>query len=144
MDLFRREVELPVSAERVFAWHEEDGAFERLTPEWENVQVLERNGGIQDGGYVVVRVGVLGPIGFKARYEHSGYDYGKLFVDEQAYGPFRYWRHEHRFHELDGGRSILEDVIEYVAPPFSGWMVRHRLERLFEYRHRVTLEAMVG
>ena len=32
---------MPVSAEEVFTWHERPGAFERLTPPWEKVKVLE-------------------------------------------------------------------------------------------------------
>ena len=40
---------LPVSAEEAFAWHEREGAFERLSPPWERLEVLERSGGIRDG-----------------------------------------------------------------------------------------------
>jgi hypothetical protein len=40
---------IPATAEAVFAWHEAPGAFERLTPPWERVQVLRHEGGIRDG-----------------------------------------------------------------------------------------------
>lgn len=41
---------MPASAEAVLEWHGRPGAFERLSPPWESVRVLERNGGIEDGG----------------------------------------------------------------------------------------------
>jgi ligand-binding SRPBCC domain-containing protein len=37
-----RETEIPASPEEVFAWHEEPGAVERLTPPWEQVEMVER------------------------------------------------------------------------------------------------------
>jgi ligand-binding SRPBCC domain-containing protein len=38
-----------------------------------------------------------------------------LFVDEQARGPFRRFRHEHRFEPANGG-TLMTDTWEHVAP----------------------------
>ena len=43
---------------------------------------------------------------------------------------------------------MLEDRIEYELPfgalanLFGGWLVRRKLARVFDYRHRMTAEAM--
>ena len=37
------------------------------------------------------------------------------FVDEQAAGPFRSFRHEHRFESIAGGTRLLDDW-QHVAP----------------------------
>lgn len=37
------------------------------------------------------------------------------FIDVQAHGPYRLWRHTHRFREGRGGVSI-EDTVEYALP----------------------------
>jgi ligand-binding SRPBCC domain-containing protein len=80
---------MPVSADSVFAWHSRPGAFERLSPPWEAVKVLERMGGVEDGGRVVlgVRAG-----GFWRRWvaEHCDYEKGRQFCDVQTEGPFAY------------------------------------------------------
>ena len=47
-EIVERTSTLPASVEEVFAWHERPGAFERLTPPWERVIVIERSGGIRD------------------------------------------------------------------------------------------------
>ena len=52
-------IESPVEA--VWQWHVRPGAFERLTPPWEKVRVLERTGGIENGARVVLEVKV-GPV----------------------------------------------------------------------------------
>ncbi|OUZ11749.1 cyclase [Aeromicrobium sp. PE09-221] len=37
------------------------------------------------------------------------------FVDEQVFGPFARFRHEHRFETVDGG-TLMTDTIEFAAP----------------------------
>ena len=39
-----------------------------------------------------------------------------LIVDEMLRGPFAAWRHEHRFAELPGGRTLLTDHVIYRLP----------------------------
>lgn len=35
------------------------------------------------------------------------------FIDEQTFGPFALWRHEHRFNEV-GGRTWVTDIVEFA------------------------------
>ena len=123
---FRKKIEPPVSVEKAFAWHERRGAFSRLTPPWENVKLISAEGGIRDGARVEVRVHALGPIRFNAVYRHLDYIEGKQFVDIQEKGPFRKWRHEHRFHSLDTNRCVLEDHIDYQAPHLAEGLISNR------------------
>lgn len=140
----RSRVEAP--AEDVFAWHCRPGAFERLTPPWENVRVLEREGGIAEGGRVVmdVRKGLL-TLRWVAR--HTDYQEGRQFADVQLRGPFAAWRHLHRF-VPDGDDCILDDRIEYrlslgwAGELLGGASVRRTLERAFHYRHERTRRDM--
>lgn len=134
---------MTVSAETVFNWHCRPGAFERLTPPWEAVRVLEQTGGIADGGRVVltVRAG-----GFWRRWvaKHSNYEQGRQFCDVQTEGPFAHWRHCHRVVPDGPDRCYLEDDIEYALP--FGWLgawlggafIRRKLSRMFRYRHQIT------
>lgn len=142
MATFSKRIELPVSAQVAFAWHERPGAFGRLTPPWEKVEVLHARGGVRNGACVAVRVRALGPTGFKSVYRHTDYVEGARFVDIQERGPFRKWRHEHRFHPAGDGCCVLEDHIEYEAPPLSGRLVHERLNRMFTFRHAVTLSDL--
>ena len=134
---------MPASAQAVLDWHCSPGAFERLSPPWESVKVLERTGSVEDGGRVVlaVRAG-----GFWRRWvaEHSDYEQGRQFCDVQTEGPFAFWRHCHRVVPDGPDRCYLEDDIEYALPfgRLGGWLggaiVRRKLERMFRYRHRIT------
>ena len=140
---------LPVSADEAFAWHERPGAFERLTPPWERIEVLERSGGIREGARTAVRVRV-GPAGFRWVAVHREHVAGRRFVDEQVEGPFAHWVHEHRFEPDGPSASRYTDRIEF-GPPFGAlgaaagaWLARPRAERMLAYRHatlRDDLEA---
>jgi ligand-binding SRPBCC domain-containing protein len=44
-------------------------------------------------------------------YERPGY-----FVDEQVSGPFKYWRHAHRFQSDGHGGTVMSDVVDFAAP----------------------------
>lgn len=138
---------IAASAERVFEWHAEAGALERLTPPWERLEVVEAAKGIRNGDRGVLRV-YFGPIPMLWKFEHSDYQEGRQFRDVQTAGPFRRWEHTHLFIADGANTCRLEDRIRYELPFGSlgnllgGWMIRTKLKRMFEYRHRVTAEAM--
>ena len=122
----------------VFAWHERPGALERLTPPWAVVDLLEKNGGIRDGGTVALRVH-RGPASFKWVLEHTGFVENQQFRDEQISGPLKSWLHTHRFTAIEGGGTELEDDIELELPlgfPMAPLLVKGELGRLFRFRYR--------
>ena len=143
MPVFTRRTEFPVSVEALFAWHERPGAFERLSPPWDGVTVVERSGGIRDGARVVLSV-PAGPVRTRWVIEHEGYVPNAQFRDVLRRGPFARWEHTHRFVSLGAGRSALEDVVEYDLPLGAlgriggGALTRGKIGRAFAYRHAVT------
>lgn len=137
--VFEARAAFDATPEELHAWHEREGAFERLTPPWERVDVLEREGGLADARVVLrVRQGPV-PLRWVARHTSRLAPHG--FADEQVRGPFRRWRHEHRFAPLPGGRAEMIDRITYELPGgaagslLADAMVRRRLTSMMSYRH---------
>lgn len=62
-----------------------------------------------------------------------------LFVDEQRFGPYRFWHHQHHFHETEAGTEV-RDLVHYSLPLGPLGMVVHafvikaRLKEIFDYR----------
>jgi len=141
MPTFTHRIELDHPVERVFDWHTRPGAFQRLSPPWQNVRIRAMDGGLEVGSRVVLGLR-KGPAELRWEVEHTELEPNRLFVDEQRSGPFAHWRHEHRFSDLGGGRSALEDVVEWAPPlgslgqTFSGPFIHSTLERLFGFRSR--------
>jgi uncharacterized protein len=148
-ELFVSTVRIEAPADVVFRWHAEPGALLRLSPPWEPVELIEPAPGIRDGDRGVLRVRV-GPLRLRWEFEHRNYVEGRQFQDVQTRGPFKRWIHTHTFTPDGADACRLEDRIEYELPfGFLGrWlgagMVRRKLERLFEHRHKVTAEAMAS
>jgi uncharacterized protein len=146
-NLFVAASRMEASALELLRWHAEPGALERLTPPWERVEMIERAPGIRDGDRGAMWV-YMGPLRLRWTFEHSGYIEGRQFRDVQTSGPFRQWEHTHLFIAEGPEVCRLEDRIEYELPFgilgkfLGGWLVRRKLARVFEYRHRVTAEAM--
>jgi hypothetical protein len=146
--IHERSVRLPFPADTVFAWHTRPGALERLTPPWEHIQVLERSGGIEDGGQVTVKIG--SPFGFRWVARHRDYDPGHQFTDEQIQGPFSRWVHQHRVEPDGTDACILTDRIEYTPPlgalgaAVSPALIRPRLDRMLTYRHETLRQDLAA
>ncbi len=141
--MFKKTNDFNVSAKELFAWHARPGAFERLVPPWDKITVLERAGGIQDGGRLLMAVH-QGPFRLPWEARHHGYQEGVQFCDTQVRGPFARWEHTHRCIPVDATHSRLEDEIAYALPfgrlgdAVGGWFVRRMLSNMFTYRHRRT------
>lgn len=75
-DSFVRRSHVAAPAGDVFRWHTRPGAFERLTPPWEAVEVLEPGDGVTDGSRVVVQTRI-GPLQKRWIAEHFDYQDGR-------------------------------------------------------------------
>lgn len=142
---FERRVRLPVSATEAFAWHEREGALERLTPPWEKVELIERSGGIRPGGRVVMRVPMV-PAGTMIwEAEHDLYEPPYRFRDVAKRSPFAHWVHTHSFEPQGDDACELVDSIEYALPLgalgtlFGTRIAESKLSQMFAYRHRTTV-----
>lgn len=130
---------MPVSARELFNWHGQLGAFGRLTPPWQTVEVLREDPGLGVGKRIDLKMSTpLGKRLWKAR--HVACEEGSGFTDTQDDGPFKYWQHEHRFEANGDSESVLRDIIEFKMPVGSigSSFVMAQLEKAFSYRHWVT------
>lgn len=73
---------------------------------------------------------------------------GEYFVDEQRFGPYRFWHHKHFISPVEGG-VLMRDVVDYALPlgPLGdlahALLVRRQLQAIFSYRESA-LEARYG
>lgn len=70
------------------------------------------------------------------------------FVDEQRYGPYSMWHHQHHFSEIAGGVEMT-DIIHYKIPLWvlgdmaHALFVRKKLQHIFAYR-KAAVEKRFG
>lgn len=69
-------------------------------------------------------------------------EHQRFFADEQRFGPYSFWHHQHHFREVSGGVEMT-DMVHYRVP--LGWLgdlanslfVARQLNTLFAYRSEV-------
>jgi len=71
----------------------------------------------------------------------------EFFVDEQRFGPYRFWHHQHHFRQVPGGVEMV-DIVHYRLPfaplgEVAAPLVATRLRRIFDFR-RESLESRFG
>jgi ligand-binding SRPBCC domain-containing protein len=63
----------------------------------------------------------------------------RYFVDEQRFGPYSLWHHQHHFRAIPGGVEMT-DIIHYKVPfgflgDIAQWLVvKKNLQQIFTYR----------
>ena len=72
----------------------------------------------------------------------------KYFVDEQRYGPYSLWHHQHHFKEINGGVEMT-DIVHYKIPFWilgdiaNSLFVNKQLKTIFDYRFK-KVEELFG
>ena len=142
---FVKESIIRATPERVFAFHELPDVMLRLLPPWESSRVIAPAPSLHIGSRALIDTKLFGL--FTVRWEalHTAYERPRMFEDVQVKGPFKSWRHRHIIEPCEEG-ARLRDEIEYEPPLglLGKWgaplLIVPRLQKLFDYRHRVTRE----
>ena len=66
----------------------------------------------------------------------------QFFVDEQRFGPYKFWHHKHFLKQVDGGVEMF-DLVHYQLPMGllgklgNELFVKKQLQQVFDYRFKV-------
>ncbi|WP_295671208.1 SRPBCC family protein [uncultured Mucilaginibacter sp.] len=64
---------------------------------------------------------------------------GEYFVDEQRFGPYALWHHQHHFKVIEGG-VLMTDILDYAIPYgavgrlANAILVEKQVKQIFDYR----------
>lgn len=135
---------LPVTPQEAWDFFSDASNLARITPPSLGFEVTSPLPPRMYAGMIVTyRVRPL--LGVPVRWvtEITHVDEPRLFVDEQRFGPYRFWHHQHLFAPVDGGVEMT-DIVHYALPPgagpLRGLLVAPRLKEIFDHRRRVLAE----
>ena len=150
MNVYRLEKtqRVPISLGDAWAFFSNPNNLARITPPELS---LIPNGDVPEQAYpgLIITYQVkpfLGiPIDWVTEITHV--DPMRMFVDEQRFGPYAFWHHQHHFKAIDDGVE-LGDIVHYKLPlgPLSVLVrgsVERQLETIFAYRQKA-LEERFG
>ncbi len=131
-----RETVVARGLEETFEFFADAGNLDLLTPSWVGFKILSPLPlDMHAGTLIDYRIRVHG-VPVRWRTKIIVWDPPHRFVDLQVRGPYRWWRHEHRFEKVEGGTRVVDEV-DYASP--LGWimhplMVQRDVERIFDFR----------
>jgi ligand-binding SRPBCC domain-containing protein len=134
----QREQWVPRPLYEVFAFFSDARNLERITPAWLKFQVVTIPSEIATGVHIRYRL-IWHGIPLRWTTEITSWNPPRDFEDIQLSGPYKLWRHAHRFQERDGGTQMT-DSVEYELPfgPLGriahALQVRRNVESIFDYR----------
>lgn len=147
----RREQRLPIPITEAWEFFSNPANLAAITPPEMGFRVTSQLPAEMYAGMIVTyRVSPLAgmPVTWVTEITHA--EAPRRFVDEQRFGPYRFWHHQHEFREIPGGTE-MRDFIHYALPRAAGplgwlvnrWIVARQLAAIFGYRQRV-LEERFG
>ena len=147
LHVLEREQRLPIPPSQAWDFFADARNLARITPPELGFEVTSRLPERMYAGMIItyrIRPLLGVPVTWVTEITHL--EEGRLFVDEQRFGPYRFWHHQHLFREVPGGVEV-GDVIHYAMPPGARaagrLLVQPRLNAIFDHRRRV-LEEMFG
>ena len=145
MKLFTLEAEqrLPISLEEAWAFFSDPGNLAAITPPSLGFVVKSPLPPKMHPGMIVAYTirplfGVR--VGWVTEITHVVEPH--LFVDEQRFGPYRFWHHQHHFRQVPGGVEA-RDLVHYALPRGARagrWIVARQLREIFSFRRAALAE----
>ena len=147
LNVLQREIRLPITIAQAWDFFSDPRNLPRITPPEMGFKVTsplpER---MYAGMIITYRIRPLFKVPVTWVTEITHMDEPHMFVDEQRFGPYRFWHHQHLFREVPGGVA-MRDIVHYALPkrarPVAPFLVTPRLQLIFDHRRRV-LEDLFG
>ena len=112
------------------------------------MQIIKLETELKEGNEAILKI-KKGLLSFVWELVFEKVTYPNLIVDVATKSPFKSFRHEHHFVEVNASHSILRDVVTFSLPlwPLSSvavWFVKKDMQKMFNYRHQKTKEALAS
>lgn len=139
---------LDVSLEKAWSFFSAPQNLEKITPSHMGFQITSKVDKKAYAGQIITyKVGILPGVKSSWVTEITQVKDEQFFIDEQRFGPYKMWHHEHWFEELSEGKTLMKDKISYKIPfGFLGHIaqsvfIKRQLKNIFEHRYS-TLEKL--
>lgn len=142
--------QIPISMEEAWSFFSNPENLDVIIPDKMAFKTISKHHGnkMYAGQIIEYKVSPLLRIPLYWMTEITHVKDGEYFVDEQRYGPYRMWHHQHHFKSIDGGIEMT-DIVHYKLPLWllgdiaNTLFVKKQLNSIFEYRYK-KVEELFG
>lgn len=135
---------IPVSIAEAWHFFSNPANLQEITPQHLGFKIISKHHGntMYQGQIIEYKVSPLLGIPLYWMTEITHVVPEQFFVDEQRFGPYTLWHHQHHFKSINGGVEMT-DIVHYKLPLwFLGdiahtLFVKKQLEHIFNYRYKI-------
>jgi ligand-binding SRPBCC domain-containing protein len=132
--------DITISIDEAWNFFSNPNNLPKITPPWLNLKVTSE---LPDKMYegMIITYKVYPFLGIPSNWvtEITTVKEKTFFIDEQRFGPYKFWHHQHHFKEIDEGVE-MKDIVSYALPldPLSrllnNILVEKKVEEIFSFR----------
>jgi ligand-binding SRPBCC domain-containing protein len=134
---------IPAPLEKVWDFFRRPENLKNITPDYMGFNIKSASLGNTMYAGQVIEYTVTPLLGIPMYWmtEITHVQEGKYFVDEQRFGPYSLWHHQHHFREIPGGVEMT-DWLHYKIPFWfigdiaNSLLVKKKLREIFDFRYR--------
>ena len=135
---------IPAKIEKVWEFFSSPENLKDITPKHLGFKVLSISHGDKMYAGQIIEYTVKPLLGIPLYWmtEITHVELLNYFIDEQRFGPYSFWHHQHHFKEVDGGVEMT-DTVHYKVPFWfigdiaNSLIVKSQLGKIFDYRTEV-------
>lgn len=138
---FQKVQELPISIDEAWGFFSSPQNLKIITPDYLGFKITSDlgSGKMYPGQIINYIVKPIAGIPMRWTTEITHVDDGKYFVDQQRFGPYAMWHHQHWFESTERG-VLMTDIVNYAIPLgilgriANSLIVKSKLQEIFDYR----------
>ncbi len=139
--------QIPVSLDTAWEFFSNPANLKEITPAHLDFRIISKHHGekMYEGQIIEYTVKPLLGIPLYWMTEITHIKDREYFIDEQRFGPYSFWHHQHHFRETSTGIEMT-DIVHYKLPlwflgDIANWlMVKKQLAEIFRFRYTVVEE----
>jgi ligand-binding SRPBCC domain-containing protein len=136
---------LPITLEEAWSFFSSPKNLARITPPTLRFEIVYISGDQNEtypGQIIRYRIGLLPGITVNWMTEITHVNKPHNFIDEQRFGPYALWHHQHHFKEVKGGVEMTDELNYAIPFGFIGRVanalfVERKVKDIFEYRFKI-------
>ena len=141
---------IPISLEQAWDFFSNPANLQRITPDGMGFEIISQYHGnkMYPGQLIEYKVKPLLGIPLYWMTEITHVQDRQYFIDEQRFGPYALWHHQHHFKAIEGGVEMI-DIVHYRVPLgilgdlANSFFVHAKLKSIFDYRFEA-VEKLFG
>lgn len=141
---------IPISLDAAWDFFSNPANLQAITPDNMGFKVISKHHGETMYAGQIIEYTVKPVLGIPLYWmtEITQVKDKQYFIDEQRFGPYSLWHHQHHFKAIEGGVEMT-DIVHYKNPLWvlgklaNSLFVKNQLKKIFDYRFK-KVEGMFG